>query len=467
MRMNRTWKQALFAYVNLGKKRVKSKTKEGSFMKKKWMESALAVTLACTMFAGCGQSAQTTADGESVSADLAASGTETAADGTEAEADNGKVTLTVWAEEANFPVLQEMIDSFEQKYAGQADFDIQLVESADAETRNNLLGDIHNGADVFPLPDDQLSSMVAAGALEPVPNADEIKAANSEDSVAAASINDVLYAYPMTADNGYFLYYDKRYLTDADVQTMDGLLAAAQAQGKKVTMDWSSGWYLYAFFGNTGLDFGVNDDGVTNHCDWNATEGAIRGVDIEEAMLAIAANPAFASCTDTDFMAGVEDGSVVAGVSGVWNASEIKQAWGEDYGAAKLPTYTCAGQQVQMASFSGYKMVGVNAYSKHTDWALKLADWIANEQNQELRFAERQQGPANINVANSEAVKNSPAIQAVLAQSQYASLQRIGGNYWDPVQEFGADMANGNPSGKDLQLTLDDMVDEITASNAK
>lgn len=467
MRMNRTWKQALFAYVNLGKKRVKSKTKEGSFMKKKWMESALAVTLACTMFAGCGQSAQTTADGESVSADLAASGTETAADGTEAEADNGKVTLTVWAEEANFPVLQEMIDSFEQKYAGQADFDIQLVESADAETRNNLLGDIHNGADVFPLPDDQLSSMVAAGALEPVPNADEIKAANSEDSVAAASINDVLYAYPMTADNGYFLYYDKRYLTDADVQTMDGLLAAAQAQGKKVTMDWSSGWYLYAFFGNTGLDFGVNDDGVTNHCDWNTTEGAIRGVDIEEAMLAIAANPAFASCTDTDFMAGVEDGSVVAGVSGVWNASEIKQAWGEDYGAAKLPTYTCAGQQVQMASFSGYKMVGVNAYSKHTDWALKLADWIANEQNQELRFAERQQGPANINVANSEAVKNSPAIQAVLAQSQYASLQRIGGNYWDPVQEFGADMANGNPSGKDLQLTLDDMVDEITASNAK
>ena len=184
-------------------------------------------------------------------------------------------------------------------------------------------------------------------------------------------------------------------------------------------------------------------------------------------MLAIAANPAFASCTDTDFMAGVEDGSVVAGVSGVWNASEIKQAWGEDYGAAKLPTYTCAGQQVQMASFSGYKMVGVNAYSKHTDWALKLADWIANEQNQELRFAERQQGPANINVANSEAVKNSPAIQAVLAQSQYASLQRIGGNYWDPVQEFGADMANGNPSGKDLQLILDDMVDEITASNAK
>ena len=184
-------------------------------------------------------------------------------------------------------------------------------------------------------------------------------------------------------------------------------------------------------------------------------------------MLAIAANPGFLNTTDDGFIAGVQDGSVAAGISGVWSAQNIEAAWGANYGAVKLPTYTCAGQQVQMASFSGYKMVGVNAYSKHTDWALKLADWIANEQNQELRFAERQQGPANINAANSEAVKNSLAIQAVLAQSQYASLQRIGGNYWDPVQEFGADMANGNPSGKDLQLTLDDMVDEITASNAK
>ena len=467
MRMNRTWKQALFAYVNLGKKRVKSKTKEGSFMKKKWMESALAVTLACTMFAGCGQSAQTTADGESVSADLAASGTETAADGTEAEADNGKVTLTVWAEEANFDVLQEMIDSFEQKYAGQADFDIQLAENADAETRNTLLGDVHNGADVFPLPDDQLTSMVAAGALEPVPNADEIREANLDEAVAAASVNDTLYAYPMTADNGYFLYYDKNYLTEEDVQTMDGLLAAAGAVGKKVTMDWSSGWYLYAFFGNTGLDFGVNDDGVTNYCDWNATEGSIKGTDIEEALLAIAQNPAFLSCTDTEFMEGVQDGTVVAGVSGVWNASEIKKVWGNDYGAVKLPTYTCAGQQIQMASFTGYKMMGVNAYSKHKDWALKLADWFTNEENQMLRLEERDQGPSNKNAAASEQVQAVPAIQAVIAQAQYGKLQRVGNSFWDATTEFGNLMATGSTNGTDPQEVMDTLVAGITQSTVQ
>ena len=310
-------------------------------------------------------------------------------------------------------------------------------------------------------------SLVAAGALEPVDNADEIKKADLEEAVSACTVNDTLYAYPLTADNGYFMYYDKSVFSDADVASLDQMLSVAAAANKKVTMDWSSGWYLYSFFGNTGLEFGLNDDGISNYCNWNANDTAIKGVDVAGAMLAIAANPGFVNTTDDGFIAGVQDGSVAAGISGVWSAQNIEAAWGANYGAVKLPTYTCAGQQVQMASFSGYKMVGVNAYSKHTDWALKLADWIANEQNQELRFAERQQGPANINVANSEAVKNSPAIQAVLAQSQYASLQRIGGNYWDPVQEFGADMANGNPSGKDLQLTLDDMVDEITASNAK
>ena len=130
---------------------------------------------------------------------------------------------------------------------------------------------------------------------------------------------------------------------------------AAQAD-RLVAMDWSSAWYVYAFFGNTGLTVGLNEDGLTNYCTWNSTEGAIRGVDVAEAMLAIGRSPGFASMTDQEFLAGVQDGSVIAGVSGVWNAVAVQEAWGENAGAAKLPSYTCAGTQVQMASFSGCKL---------------------------------------------------------------------------------------------------------------
>ena len=245
----------------------------GFQMKKHVIAAVAATTFVTTAMAGC-TSADTTAGGESVNGEPSVLQTEAVMDSTElsgaAAGDTAKVAVVQLVDNDAFT---EMIDSFEQKYAGQADFDIQLAENADAETRNTLLGDVHNGADVFPLPDDQLTSMVAAGALEQVPNADEIREANLDEAVAAASVNDTLYAYPMTADNGYFLYYDKNYLTEEDVQTMDGLLAAAGAVGKKVTMDWSSGWYLYAFFGNTGLDFSVSDELLRLECDGRQHKG--------------------------------------------------------------------------------------------------------------------------------------------------------------------------------------------------
>lgn len=65
----------------------------------------------------------------------------------------------------NIDNLQKMIDSFQQKYAGQADLDITIEVSGDADTRANVLKDIHNAADVFSMPDDQLFSLIAGGAL--------------------------------------------------------------------------------------------------------------------------------------------------------------------------------------------------------------------------------------------------------------------------------------------------------------
>lgn len=433
-------------------------------MRNKQRTAIIATAMLCMALSGCGQ----TADTEQMTGDEAAADTAADAAATEGTAaDNGTVELTVWAEEANRDVLNQMIDSFKEAHAGEAEFEVTLVQNADAETKNLLLGDVYNGADIFPIPDDQVSAMVAAGALAPVPNADEIKAANAEGAVEAASINGTLYAYPMTADNGYFMYYNKRYFSDEDIQTMDGMLAAAEEAGKKLTMDWSSGWYLYSFFGCTGLEFGINDDGVTNYCNWNSVDNGIRGVDVAKAMLKISKHPGFANMTDADFMAGVQDGSVIAGVSGVWNEVEIRKAWGDDYGAVKLPTYTCAGQQIQMSSFKGYKMMGVNYYSKHKAWALELADWFTNEENQTLRLEQRSQGPSNIQAASSDALNEVPAIQAVIAQSEYGVLQRVGNSYWTPMTELGGILAEGNPSGKDLQELMDTTVAEITASTVQ
>lgn len=418
-------------------------------------KKSIAMALVCAMMVGS----------------LAACGNDSSSsDSTEATSSSGSssgvVTLKVWSEESNFNLMNQMIESFKQEYAGQAQFEITLEASTDSEAKNNALGDVHNAADVYPIADDQITGLVSGGALYPVPNADEITAANDEGAIGAATVNDVLYAYPMTADNGYFMYYNKEYLSETDVQTLDGMLAVAAANGKKVTMDWSSGWYLYAFFGNTGLEFGVNDDGVTNFCNWNSTDTAIKGTDIAAALLSIASNAGFENGGDDVFLAGAENGSVIAGVSGAWNATSVKELWGDDYGAVKLPTYTCAGQQIQMSSFKGYKYMAVNAYSANPEWAAKLADWFTNEQNQTIRLEQNDQGPANIVAASSDALANIPALVAVTDQAQYGTLQRVGNSYWDAMSTFGDTMATGNPKGLELQDIMDTLVEDITQSVA-
>ncbi len=372
-----------------------------------------------------------------------------------------RVSLTVWGAEEDEALLEEIFASFQAHYAGQADFQISYQAQSESNCKDALLGDLEGGADVFTFADDQVAALAAAGGLDPIADAAAVRGACLPAAVEAASVGDTLYAYPLTADNGYFLYYNKAYLTQEDVQSLDRMLEAAAQAGKLVSMDWSSAWYVYAFFGNTGLEVGLNQDGLTNYCTWNSSVGPIRGVDVAQAMLDIAASPAFSDRPDVEFLDGVRDGTVIAGISGVWNAVAVEEVWGGDMGAAKLPTYTCAGRQVQMASFSGCKLVGVNAYSEHPDWADRLAQWIASEENQRLRFEMRGQGPANASAASSSQVQSSPAIAALLEQSNYSQLQRVGGKFWDPVAEFSASMSQGNPSGASLQVQLDRMAEGV------
>ena len=425
-------------------------------MKKRLLTLLMVVAMACSMLTGCAAANQVK-EKENVFADSAT------------KTDDGIVDLTVWVDAESIEMVQEMAKSFETLNA-TTKFSFTFVAQGEGDCKNVLLADMKNAGDVFAFADDQLTSFIAAGVLSKVPNSG-VASANTAESVDASKYKNELYAYPMTADNGYFLYYNKKYFTEEDLKTLDGILAVCAANGKTMTMDLSSGWYLYSFFGNTGLTMGLNADGVTNHCNWNATtdvSGAeVSGAEITQAIADIIAHPGFQPGGDADFQKGIVDGSVIAGVTGVWNAVAVQDAWGEDYGAVQLPTYTVAGKQIQMASFIGFKMVGVNAYSEEVEWAHKFADYITNEKNQTLRFVTRSQGPSNIKAAASEEVSASPAIQAVIAQSAYGTLQRVGNSYWDACTSYSATLVAGNPDGKPMQDLIDILVEGITKSVAQ
>ena len=418
--------------------------------------SAVSAVTAAGILTACGGGAASSAASQSAAA--APSEASSAAESW------GDVKLTMWGAEEDQTMLREMADAFIAENADKGNITIDIGVQSESSAKDTVLADPEAAADVFAFADDQLNELVAAGALQEVLlNPDDVKSRNLAGSVNAATMNDKLYAYPMTADNGYFLYYDKSVLSEEDVQSMDTLLAKADASGKKFMMSLNDAWYIYSFYAGAGLKATLADDGINTVCNWNEAPGA----DVTQAILDISTQPAFKSGADADIVSGIKDGSCCAAISGTWNAGTAEDTWGENYAATKLPTYTLNGEQVQMGSFSGYKLVGVNPHSSNVGVAMMLADYITNEDNQAKRFNDRKLGPSNIKVNESEAVQNAPAIAALAAQSDYATLQRVGANYWSSAQSLGEILASGDTQGKTTQQLMDDAVAGITAPVAQ
>lgn len=379
-----------------------------------------------------------------------------------------EVHLSLWCSGEDQDLLEQMTDSFRKEYESEVDMKITISEESESTCRDTVLENPEAAADVYAFAGDQFRALYQAGALlEVTDEAEEIIDACGGESTTAmqsAMAEGKLYAYPATAGNGYFMYYDTDYYTEEDVLTFDRMMQIAADHGKKVTMDFTSGWYVYSFFEGAGLSVELDEDTGTNICNWNDKDSAYTGVQVAQAMMDIAMNEGFQNATTVEFEEGVQNGSVIAGVSGAWDAKIVEEAWKNHYGAAKLPTYTLAGDQVQMHSFTGYKLLGVSAYTKYPDWAMRLAKWITNEENQELRFDVRGERPANVKVAALPKVQSDPVMAALQAQSFYGHLQDVADTFWTPTYLFGTVIAAKNPDGTDMQTLLDQMVDAITAS---
>ena len=379
--------------------------------------------------------------------------------------ENAVTQLRVWVgDHADVAWMEQVVQDFNAANPNQ-NVEIQIGVQNEGDAAKVILADIESAADVFTFADDQLNTLLTAGALMPViEDTETVKSRNLPRSIEAATGPDGrLFAYPATADNGYFMFYNSAYITPEDAATLESLLNRASENGKKVAFPMANAWYLYSFFRGAGLDMTLSDDGVTNRCNWNAVDTPITGVQVLTSLLEIAAHPGFAEADSDAFIAGIKDGSIIAGVSGTWNAAVAAQIWGDHYAAAKLPTYHVAGQDVQMASFSGFKLVGVNAYSPNAGSAMDLADFMTAFDAQVNRFAMRRQGPSNINALASAEVQQEPAIAALNAQAPYADVQRVGSKYWDAAATLGKIIVNGNPEGIELQTLLDHCVAGITA----
>ncbi len=391
---------------------------------------------------------------------------------------NETVSLRVWGGEEDQNLLKDLVEKFKTTYPDQK-FDIEIGVESESTAKDTILTDVEAAADVFAFASDQIVDLNNAKALANIEDMDaalqnyakksvaDVKAANGDGSVEAASIDGKLMAFPMTGGNGYFLYYDSSVISEEDAATWDTLLAAADKAGKKVGMTLASGWYVASFFYGAGFTTGLNDDGTTA-IDFNGTsKDGYTGVQVTQSMLNIASNKAFMAIADGDISNQIAGGTLAAVISGTWDAENAQKVFGNGYAAAKLPTYTLDGKQVQQGSVSGYKFIGVNAYSKNVGWATVLAEFLTNEESQTTRFEQRQLAPTNKKVAASDEVSKNVAIAASAAQDAYGVVQTVSAKYWDPTKTFGEMIAQGSISATDekaIQDALDTMVEGAKAA---
>ena len=365
------------------------------------------------------------------------------------EAEPEKVTLKVWADQGELALTEKLCNEFAAQHPEKEyTFVYGAVGAVDGKAR--YLEDPAAAADVFLFADDQLVDLVKADALyEVTRNTDAIIAANTPGSIRAASYDGTLYGYPMTSDNGYFLYYDKSVFTDDDLATLDGILAAANAAGKKVHMDISNGWYLASFFLGNGCTLTIEDGKqIIDFINANGLAAA-------EAIRAFCNDPAFVTGDDSVLAGGIGD-AIACGVSGTWMATAIQEKLGDNYGCCKLPTFTCSGEQVQMGSFLGCKIYGINSQTAYPVDAMELAEYLTSEQSQIERYKELNYGPSNVNALKEDSIASNQALQALSDQSAYAVSQMVLGGFWTPAEAFGAELEAHSTA--DLQTMLDQLV---------
>ena len=129
----------------------------------------------------------------------------------------GTYDITVWVSEsanAEGLTVKEVTENQIKKFCEENPGIIinATVEGvSEAESATQMINSVDDGADIFCFAQDQLSRLVMAGALNKLGAAASatVKELNDAGAVKAASVAGELQCYPLTSDNGYYMYYDK------------------------------------------------------------------------------------------------------------------------------------------------------------------------------------------------------------------------------------------------------------------
>ena len=373
--------------------------------------------------------------------------------------DSGSYDIKVWVDDKIVDLTRTQIQTFVSESMGKYSINAKVEPQSEGTAASSMLQDVQSGADLFIFAQDQLSRLKVAGAVAKLSDdyAAFVKENNSEDSVKAASIDgngESLYAFPVTSDNGYFLYYDKSIISDDDAKDMTTILQRCKSSNKKLNFEArSNGFYSASYFLATGchsswkLDeksgkFYAYDD------DFNSDKGIIAAKGLKEI--------ADTSTVATNSLASKLGESAAAVVSGIWEYDVAKARLGNNLGCAELPSFSVDGTSYHLSSFDGYKLLGVKPQvdAKKASVCRKLARYLSGETCQTGRFDEVSWGPTNNKSSQKDAVLKHPGLAALAKQHEYATQQGQCPGAWFVALSAAAKSVESNSTDDQIRTIL-------------
>ena len=376
----------------------------------------------------------------------------------------GTYDITVWVGENAVDLTKKQIEDFNNTNTDGIKFNATVNPVSEATSADQMLVDISAGADLYCFAQDQFARLVQGGALNKLGDkaAETVRAANDPGVVAAATSGDTLYAYPLTSDNGYFMYYDKSVIPEEDLDSLEKLIADCEAANKWFCFEaQTSAWYIASWFFATGCKSewttGDNGEFISVLDTFNSPEGLIAAKGLKK----LVDSPMHKSSSAAAEFA--SDAAIV--VTGTWAYSDIEGLLGDKMGATDLPSFEVDGKEYHLGSFNGCKLMGVKPQDDAVRAAVlhKLAQFLTDETRQMERFEALAWGPSNTNAQNSEAVQNNPGLAALLKQNAYSRPQgQIHGSWWDIAKVIGDDVKAAEDE-EGLKQALQNYYDKISA----
>lgn len=314
------------------------------------------------------------------------------------------LTLTIWEDTKNIEMIMTITDEFARYYAltypNAPRLRFEIVPHSEQSAIEDLVldGPAGRGPDVLAFVHDTLGVAVGGNHLAPNMFAETIRAHHTEEAALAASLNNVMYGFPITSESQILIYRPSK-ITAAQAENIETILGADAANARLV-WDIYEGYYSFGLL-NDAILYGADGETTTGANFLNfATPQAIQNIMYMRTQFASNTNLVIpgqiSGTTDIEGLNQFLSGSVDAIIVAPYFWATAKDAFGGDVAMTVLPKVN--GET--MRPFSGYKLYGVSRYTKHPALAQELANFLVSEWAQALRFKERSLLPTQVSLLN-------------------------------------------------------------------